>query len=249
MGRRGQGSWSRPISCSTGVPRARDGPERCPAGQIQFDYKSLADGRTVTAGTEFRLGSVLAANADLDFALITVPDTPGVLPVGGYELESSARPRGWIQVPYRESTPQVGSGLVMAHHPQAGPLQLTTASDAVAGLSEDGRYLYHRLTTQPGSAGAPIFGSDLELIAIHLGWKPDAPVAKGANYALRLGEVRRELGRLGLVHRLASPWPDQIEAPADDGRTLAALRGNQWTPRQLLLPRSPGKGRGVASGR
>ncbi len=173
-------------------------------GQIQFDYKSLADGRTVTAGTEFRLGSVLAADADLDFALITVPDTPGVLPVGGYELESSARPRGWVQVPHREATPEVGSGLVMAHHPQAGPLQLTTASDAVAGLSEDGRYLYHRLSTEPGSAGAPIFGSDLELVAIHLGWKPDAPVAKGANYALRLVEVQRELGRLGLGHRLGS---------------------------------------------
>ena len=147
---------------------------------------------------------MLAANSDLDFALITIPDTPAVLPVGGYELESSARPRGWIQVPYRESIPEVGGGLVMAHHPQAGPLQLTTASDAVAGLSEDGRYLYHRLSTQPGSAGAPIFASDLELIALHLGWKPDAPVAKGANYGLLLREVMGELARLDLGHRLGS---------------------------------------------
>ena len=195
-------------------------------GSIRFDYKSLSDGRTVTAGTEFRLGEVLAANAELDFGLITVPETPGVLPVGGYELESSARPRGWIQVPNSKSTPQVGSGLVMAHHPQAGPLQLTTASDAVAGLSDDGRYLYHRVDHPTGLRRC----ADLRERSRADRHPPGVAAGRARSPRVRTTPydwVRSDASWGCSASFIASsPWPDQIEAAADDGRPLAALRGS-----------------------
>jgi hypothetical protein len=104
-----------------------------------------------------------------DFAVLSVRGSPGVQPVGGVSVESSGTPRGWIELLDWVARPVVGSGLVIVHHPTAGPLKLTAASDAVAGFSDDGARLYHRLPTEPGSAGSPIFDTRLQLVGVHLG--------------------------------------------------------------------------------
>jgi hypothetical protein len=146
--------------------------------QFRFDYKSLDDSTTITPGTVFQMDSgVVLFDEDLDFAVVSVQGSPGVQPVGGVSVESSGTPRGWIELPGWVDRPMVGSGLVIIHHPTAGPLKLTTASDAVAGFSNDGARLYHQLPTEPGSAGSPIFDARLQLVGVHLGWTPDALTA------------------------------------------------------------------------
>lgn len=58
-----------------------------------------------------------------------------------------------------------GDALLIAQHPNGGPLKLATGT--LVGYSVEGERLHYEADTAPGSAGAPVLGQNNQLIAIH----------------------------------------------------------------------------------
>jgi hypothetical protein len=92
---------------------------------------------------------------------------------------------------------EVGSPLLIFHHPEGEMLKMTFDSEAVIGLGDagSGRLLY-RLETQPGSAGGACLTEDMELVAMHLGSEGDHSFGVMVD-AIRRRVAERGLGMLG----------------------------------------------------
>ena len=93
--------------------------------------------------------------------------SPGSEPIGGDRAEPGAELRGWITVHRRPFNLVPGSPLFIAHHPFAGPLKIAASMDGMVGMDKTGTRLRYRVNALPGSAGAPCFDANWELIAMH----------------------------------------------------------------------------------
>ena len=133
--------------------------------RFRFDYK-IAPGGTERPGVVFTPGPTdwLVAESSfetqgeegLDYAVIL--------------LDRLIEPdRGYIQLPSNSPPVVPGMPLLILQHPPRGPLKLVFEPNGAIGLSSDNRFIRHRLATEPGSAGSPIFNSDLALIGLHQG--------------------------------------------------------------------------------
>jgi hypothetical protein len=147
---------------------------------LRFDFKQLADGRTINPGTEFRLSmpdwlidssppssvGALPNPEQLDYALIRVDGSPGSEPVGE-RVSSNAGLRGWIKIPDTPYDFQPDTTLYIVQHPQGTPLKLAIESNAIIKVNANGTRVQYRTNTEPGSSGSPCFNSDWELVALH----------------------------------------------------------------------------------
>jgi hypothetical protein len=185
--------------------RSTSGGEVSPRDvHLRFDYKTDRRGSTVTAGTVLAIDEVVtrseyAPGADgLGYALLHVPGSPGVQPIGGGRAGPRHALRRWIEIP--EPPPQLltGAGMAMVHHPLGEPLKLALSAYAVAGFSDDGARVYYDLASEPGSSGSPCFTYDLELVAFHVGRSladPKAP--RKAGVGVLMSAVLRDLEARG----------------------------------------------------
>ena len=178
---------------------------------FRFDYKDDGAGRIVTEGTVFQLARDWLVTRSHEypqvffdrseplnagFALLRLAGSPGAQPIGGERSESQAQLRRWIEVP--DPVPLVNKGdvLFILHHPEAGPLRVSTGT--VAASDEQTLYYDHR--TAPGSTGAPCFSLNLELVALHLGYRanPEDGRAPAGAFGIRLDAILRDLHKQGL---------------------------------------------------
>jgi hypothetical protein len=176
--------------------------------QVRFDYKIDRLGNIVTAGTMFGLDKDwLVARREygqepnqLGYAILRVINSPGAQPIGDTYAEVSAALRRWIEVTDRIPPVQLGEALMMAHHAQAGPLEMSLDQKAVVGLSPDKSRIYFTLNSAPGSSGAPCFNFDVDLVAFHIGQAPyaDSSFPKGTGVGVLMTAVLRDLKELGL---------------------------------------------------
>jgi tetratricopeptide (TPR) repeat protein len=154
---------------------------------LRFDFKSLEGKQTIYEGTVYRLAadwlvdyskySQVDVQAkpeseeprvdELDYALLRVAGAPGKEPVGGKRAESDASRRGWIEMPAQFPDLSPDTPLMILHHPEGGPLKLSMDNTGIIGLNANRTRLWHRVVTAPGSAGAPCFNTNWELVAIH----------------------------------------------------------------------------------
>src|SRR5262249_27894027 len=57
--------------------------------------------------------------------------------------------------------------LSILQYPQAGPLKLAFEGTGVISLSADAQFILHRVATDPGADGSPVFNADWDLIGLH----------------------------------------------------------------------------------
>lgn len=106
-------------------------------------------------------GATVAAD-ELDYALVRL-----ARPMGAEPSAAGGGQRGWIVVP--DAPPRVDalSPLMILQHPTGRPVKLAVDTDPHAELTDDGRRLRYRVSTEPGSSGAPVFDRDWNLVAMH----------------------------------------------------------------------------------
>ena len=159
------------------VNRAIENPGEPQEITLRFGYKMSPDGTTLYQGQVYRLASDWLIDSDekLEFALLRVAASPGDEPVGN---QPGGPPRRWLN-PKAEHTFQHGDPLYMIQHPLAGPLKIAYASDSVVSINAEQTQLTYRMSTAPGSAGAPCFTDKWELVAMHHSANKEAGIALG----------------------------------------------------------------------
>src|SRR5206468_1827155 len=92
---------------------------------------------------------------ELDYALLRLDRPVGAesptRPKPGHEL------RGWVRVPATPPALTPGAPILLAHCPEGRPVQLAFESRGVIGVNANGTRMRYRVSTGPGSAGAPCF--------------------------------------------------------------------------------------------
>jgi len=160
---------------------------------FRFDYKRMADGRTLNPGTEYRLaedGWLVDASPpslfdsqpepktglprpdELDYALLRLAIAAGEEPVGGHD-EPDAPLRGWVEVPKEPHALLPDSALIIVQHPKADPMQLALDTSAVRNVNGNGTRVTYRTNTLRGSSGSPCFNHNWQLVALHHSGDPD----------------------------------------------------------------------------
>jgi V8-like Glu-specific endopeptidase len=148
-----------------------------PASNVvfRFDYRQLADGTTLNAGTTFELhdrdwrvddSSYSFEDPDkLDYALLRLASSAGSMPVN--PSDPNGHPRGWFKVPTGSVSLQAGDPLHIVQHPDARPLALALDMEAVIGVTGNGTRVRYRTNTEPGSSGSPCCDANWNLVALH----------------------------------------------------------------------------------
>lgn len=156
----------------------------------RFDYKRLSS-TVVSEGTPFKLAADWLIDYsppspidvapppktgtpkldELDYALVRLADAPGDRPVGT-KAEPGAAKRGYISVT-TPRIPEAESPLLIMQHPDSAPLKLAIDMSGVIGVNANRTRLTYKVNTEGGSSGAPCFGTDWELLALHHSGDPN----------------------------------------------------------------------------
>ena len=124
--------------------------------------------------------------AELNAAILVLNDPIGDRPAGG-----SGAPRGWIDLA-RSPTGAGRPGLVMIHHMLARPCQTEISLEQTATLQ--GNRLHYSLHSGAGSAGAPVFDGDWNVLAMH-----QASRERGIREGVPTSLIQKALREVGLV--------------------------------------------------
>ena len=138
--------------------------------EIWFDHKKV-DG-AVQPGREVRLagdglvawrpasqsdrddGDGLPADDELDYALLRIAE-----PIGAV--------RGWLELEADEWKPRPGGWLTILQHPGYEAQQAVLEPKGILRLNDNGTRLRHRVNTEPGSSGSPVFDFEWRFVALH----------------------------------------------------------------------------------
>jgi hypothetical protein len=218
------------------VARVIDGTLKPSAVELRFDYKFLANGTTLNEGTPFELadkddkdkclidfsppskvdtladpGGALPAADELDYALLRVKGKPGEEPVSPGNAERTAEPRGWIEVPapgvkvsFAKDDP-----LFIIQHPEGRPAQLALEAKAVLDVNGNGTRVRYTTNTENGSSGAPCFGLEWQLLALHHSGDPDMKRSAQWNEGIPFDLIVKRADDRLKVRGLPSPWGKQ----------------------------------------
>lgn len=184
---------------------------------LRFDYKQLADGKIINAGTMYRLveddweidkspytaqENTLVTPDELDYAILRVDGEPGEKQIGENPDPNSSI-RGWIELPvepYYQFLPD--TPLLIVQHPNAEPLKLAFDTEAIINVSENGTVVKYKTNTEPGSSGSPCFDINWNLVALHHSGDPNWNPKYNAGSPL--SAICMRLARQGLIEDLRS---------------------------------------------
>lgn len=195
---------------------------------FRFDYKKLQDGETINSGTSFRLGAdwlvdfspysasdtnesnkELPTMEGLDYALLRLGGAPGANPIGGERAEYTSKARGWIEVPAKPMPGEPKRPLLLFHYPSGNPIKFSFETGGIIGYNANGTRLLHRVPTELGSAGAPCFDNNWNLIAMHQGKKDVSWSMRGqpTNQAISISAILELMELRGKKHLLYQSMP------------------------------------------
>jgi len=168
----------------------------------RFDFRRLADGKTLSSGRECLLAATdwlidysppsptdfetnpKSGEPDpdqLDYALLRLADEVGLQAIGT-KPEGNGPPRRWIELPDKPHGLKPSTPLFIVQHPKGDPLKLAFDTDAVIGLNGNQTRVIYRTNTEHGSSGSPCFNANLELVALHHAGDPDFSLAHKPAY-------------------------------------------------------------------
>jgi hypothetical protein len=174
--------------------------------RLRFDLKTDRSGETLTEGTLFELEQDwLVARSEfgdqpsqLGYALLRVRNSPGAQPIGAERVESEAAIRRWIEIGEGSRQPQIGDGLILLQHPNAGSLKLSLNPNAVIASDPNGKSIRYEIDSEPGSSGSPCFSMDLQLAALHIGRPAGAEKGLPPGTGVLISAILRDLQTRGM---------------------------------------------------
>ena len=153
--------------------------EKAGADQMacRFDYVALPGG----GRAEGRLAAVKAIAAHSPYSAAEARNKPDETPPTADELDYAllelaehagddpvaTGTRGFVRLPEAYQPMPNGSALMIVQHPDGAPMKLAIDTEAVLGPSGDGRRVRYATNTEGGSSGAPCFGIDWQILALH----------------------------------------------------------------------------------
>lgn len=210
------------------LPQVISGAVAPSAVTCQFDYKQLPGTQSVSPGIEVHLAgdgewliaatppsaqelagipkTVLPSPEELDFALLQLEQEIATValgvktPVTG--KNSDGQQRAWLAFTTDYEFPPE-SPLWIMQHPEALPLKLALATNAVEQLNLNKTRVTYRTNTEKGSSGSPVFDQNWNLVALHhmgdLNWSTPThnegiPVASIQNY-LKAKNLHTKIGQ------------------------------------------------------
>lgn len=186
----------------------------------RFDFKTLKDGRTITAGVEYHLDAIdwhvassplsahdderepksgLPTDDELDFAIVRLDERAGDHSVGAKQAIPGAATRGFIRIPAAPAAIVDGQPLVALQHPEGRPLEIAWGTSR--RLNGNGTRLEHLIDTEGGSSGSPIFDLEWNLVALHHAGDPnfDKRHKPSYNQAIPISKIKEAATRSGVV--------------------------------------------------
>lgn len=148
------------LTCRHVVAPVLDGQRPLTELRFVFDHARGTDGLPMSAD-DFGAAICHAQSPedDLDFALLRLDRTPG---------------RGWVEISPTPWLFPTNPGLSILQHPNGERQQLAFDPDATGKLSPDGKRVLHKIETDAGSSGSPVFGGrSWTPVALHQGWTGD----------------------------------------------------------------------------
>ena len=133
-----------------------DTPDTAGSGELWLDYYEEVDG-SFAQPIKLQLApqTFFATSAELDLSVVAVDKRSAEY--------SRLGERSYIGV--SASPPIIGERVNIIHHPQGEPQQFSINDGQVVDVLEN--HLHYDASTNQGSAGAPVFNDQWELIAIH----------------------------------------------------------------------------------
>lgn len=117
----------------------------------RFGYEEDVDGSSLpTADFRPSAAGLLAADAELDFAVVELEGTPGAT-------------WGWLALQPRPV--RVGQRISIIQHPGGQPKQVTLHHNQV--VYRDGEVMQYLTSTLPGSSGSPVLDERWQVVALH----------------------------------------------------------------------------------
>lgn len=163
----------------------------CDTAVAIFGNVAKPDG-SVDRGREYRCRGLVAADGDLDVAVLELEGSPG---------------NEWGVLRLADSDPEQGQASTIVGHPYGRPMTVSRRGcevTAVPAKSGTKLQLGHSCDTEPGNSGSPLLGPNLDVIGLHrAGFDPDSPIDAAENLATRPSALRTYLVEVGAV----SPTP------------------------------------------
>ena len=173
--------------------------------KFKFDYRTGADGVTLSSGVEFQLvdnddwlidhspydpldkgmrnideeRALDRGLENLDYAVLRVAGEPGNKPIGA-KISENAPLRGFLSLYEAIDIPtDLQSAVWCFQHPyengQSKPQQVDWNKPALLGANPNKSRVWYDVNTRPGSSGAPILTNKIELCALHHAGGKDWP--------------------------------------------------------------------------
>jgi V8-like Glu-specific endopeptidase len=150
-------------------------------GRTEEDVRKQAMGMKVRFGfterrsatRQFRVAQVLAADRDLDYAVVRLHQfaedkQPGLEDSRLSELEPVSTIEFWGRLELQPArTLATGDRLNIVQHPGGGEMMIAFRQNTFGRLSPDGRSIEYSTDTREGSSGSPVFDDDWMVRALH----------------------------------------------------------------------------------
>jgi hypothetical protein len=202
----------------------------------RFDYRRKPSGE-IDSGTVARLhgdrGILDAIEAPLGYCLLRLDAE-----VGREPLTPGGPPRGWLHIPDEAPVLIPGAPLFIAYYPGSGGLILSADPHAIVETTSDAKVRY-RVSTEPGSAGAPCLDAELRVVAMHLSRVDADGKPGGLGEGILIAAIRDRLRKQNLQDALGG------EAPAEAVPAVPDLSGDSKPPepRPVKCVEDPQRGR------
>ena len=208
--------------------------------RVRFDYRRTADGDEPPDASGEWIGIDPAwpiPNAPCSPADITLlgDPAPGELDFAILKLERKAgqekradedHPRGWFDLSKGSRRPASGEAIIIVQHPEREvkpppqmPLQITFATPGFQSVNANQTRIAYSPSTRRGSSGSPVFGRELDVVALHHNRGQIDPTAVDRsvnNRGIPIGSIVSALAS-DIRAMLVAP-PDASEWSRRDGR-------------------------------
>jgi hypothetical protein len=143
----------------------------------------------------------------------------------GFDDVSTGTKRGWIEITNKLIDPLTeNSPLLIIHHPSARPLSVSINTESIIKLDNENKRLQYLTDTEPGSAGAPCFNMNLQIIAMHLG-RTKLPHSSGerfGNEGVLISKIVEDIKNKGLSELVSQKPSYELKT----SNTIAPVKGN-----------------------
>lgn len=189
-----------------------DGVKRPDSVVCRFDYRDGFQGTPFTLDLDWnvhfspyaefektRLDDGIPREDELDYAVVRLADAPGHKALSDKASEKALL-RDIVPIPEGALALTKDAPLIVVQHPVGRTLEIAIETHGVIDYNANGTRLKHRVNTDEGSSGSPVFDFKGTLVALHHGGdNAELPVF---NQAIPIDAIRRDLERAGKIDAL-----------------------------------------------